>query len=108
MGVSLPETNGQYKSKLSDNALLIPPSAEGFVGRAKDLTDEEANALHERHQAILCACTLQPGHREALRRRGLTDAAIAASGYGSRPDGLVIPCRDLGGRITSLLIRKDS
>jgi hypothetical protein len=45
----------------------------------------DADALHEVYSALLARLALSEAHREALRRRGLSDEAIARAGYRTLP-----------------------
>ena len=100
------------------------------------------DTLDETYRALLAMLPLVENHRDALRRRGLDDAAIARGGYrtlsgGGRTalgralseravvegvpglyvagtswvvggaSGLLVPLRDLQGRIVALKIRRD-
>jgi hypothetical protein len=57
----------------------LPPRAGPAAERA------DADTLHVVYSALLARLTLSKAHREALRRRGLTDCEIDRRGYGSLP-----------------------
>ncbi|HEU0114302.1 MAG TPA: DUF3854 domain-containing protein, partial [Thermomicrobiales bacterium] len=110
----------------------------------------DADALHRVYDALLAALVLNQSHRDALRKRGLSDLEIDRRLYRSLPiqgraklarelaerfgvevllsvpgfivkdkngskyptiagsAGLLIPCRDLSGRIVALKARRDN
>ncbi len=114
-------------------------------GAAEGLSESETSTRDKAYRLLLAESPLSAEHRENLKRRGLSDAAVDAGGYGtwsSDPSaqmytayklfralgndvfvripgfgpgctkihavtGLLIPIRDVAGRIIALQIRRD-
>ncbi len=72
-----------YLHRLDGTAATPAVAPPAPVGPAPDRAD--ADTLHAVYSALLAALPLAERHREALRRRGLTDAEIDRRGYGSLP-----------------------
>jgi len=87
-GVSLAEAVARVTAGVAAPASVPPAPA-----RTAAAPVAQRDAVY---RALLAACPLAASHRAQLRARGLSDAAIAAAGYGTWPGGFG---RDVAARL---------